>query len=99
MGMFGHHKELFICTSCETIDDFQWRTSGSFFVEVILWILTIYLSILIHWFFLFLGGGYSLWRITSRKVVCRACGSDTKVPLSSPVGQKLTSLDPGSDSK
>jgi hypothetical protein len=93
MGIFGHHQELYICTNCETIDDFRTNTKGSFFAEIFIWIFSFYFSIMTHWSIMLIAIGYSVWRLSSRSVVCSACGSVNKVPLSSPVGQKLTSQD------
>ncbi|MCE5185066.1 MAG: YqaE/Pmp3 family membrane protein [Planctomycetaceae bacterium] len=53
-------------------------TRGSFFIEILLWL-----------FFLLPGLIYSIWRLSSRSVVCRSCGSPNLVPLDSPVGMQL----------
>jgi hypothetical protein len=89
-GIFGHHKDLFICTNCRTVDNFGSATSGSFGIEVAVLIASLILASAIHWSFLFVCIIYSLWRASSRKVVCKSCQSDNKVPLSSPIGQKLS---------
>jgi len=67
-----------ICSQCGTAGDSKTRTSGSILIELVLWCC-----------FLVPGIIYSLWRLSSRKQVCRACGADSFVPLSSPVGQRL----------
>ena len=32
---------------------------------------------------------YSVWRLTTKELVCRTCGSNALVPVFSPVGQKI----------
>ena len=46
--------------------------------EIVLWCLLILPGLI-----------YSLWRVTTRSDVCRACGSSELVPATSPVGKKL----------
>jgi len=51
---------------------------GSFFIELILWI-----------FFLIPGLIYSIWRLTTKALVCPKCKTPNMVPLSTPKGQLL----------
>ncbi|HEY3654015.1 MAG TPA: hypothetical protein VGL34_03415 [Steroidobacteraceae bacterium] len=67
-----------ICSQCGTAGDSKTRTSGSILIELVLWCCFIVPGLI-----------YSLWRLSSRKQVCRACGAASFVPLSSPVGQRL----------
>lgn len=66
-----------ICTECGSRDT-KSHTRGSFLVEVALWLC-----------FLLPGLIYSLWRISTRGQVCKACGSDKLVPANSPKGLRL----------
>lgn len=70
-------KEL-ICATCGTQGKPKLETRGSFFIEVILWLC-----------FLVPGIIYSIWRLTTRRPVCKTCGSNQMVPLSSPAGREL----------
>jgi hypothetical protein len=47
-------------------------------IEIVLWLC-----------FIFPGLLYSLWRLTTRKQVCRECESPDVVPVTSPLGRKL----------
>ena len=67
-----------ICTNCGFIGHPKKVTKGSFFIEVILWIL-----------FIVPGLFYSIWRLTTRYEACPSCGASNMVPLDSPIGQKL----------
>lgn len=67
-----------VCRDCGTVAEPKTRTKGSFWIEVILWIC-----------FLIPGLIYSIWRLSSRSDVCRACGSDRIVPINTPVGRQL----------
>lgn len=66
-----------ICLVCQSIGTKK-KTPGSIFIEIILWL-----------FFIIPGLIYSIWRLSSRKDVCKACGSETVVPTSSPAGSKI----------
>ena len=68
-----------ICTRCGTRDAPTTATSGSIIIEIILWLTFIIPGVL-----------YSIWRLTTRKKVCRACGSTELVPPDSPLGRKLS---------
>lgn len=65
------------CTSCGHIGKPKKKTPGSFFTELLLWIL-----------FIFPGLIYSIWRLTARKKVCSNCGHPTVIPENSPHAKK-----------
>jgi hypothetical protein len=68
--------QLLICTTCGAQTDTpQSRTKGSFVIEIVLWILVIP------------GLLYSLWRQSTRRKVCPACGNATLVPANTPDGR------------
>ena len=67
-----------VCTRCASTGNTRTATPGSFVIELLLWL-----------FFIVPGLMYSVWRITSRKEVCGACGSDQLVPADSPRGRQL----------
>jgi hypothetical protein len=70
-------KEL-ICSACGTAGKPKSHTRGSIFIEIILWLC-----------FIIPGLIYSIWRLTTRRPVCRTCGSTQMVPLTSPAGKAL----------
>lgn len=49
------------------------RTRGSIGMEVVLWVC-----------FLVPGLIYSVWRLTTRRMVCSACGAENIIPVQSP---------------
>ena len=67
-----------ICSKCGTVANPKTRTRGSIWIEIVLWCC-----------FIIPGLIYTLWRLTSREDVCRACGSHELVPLDSPFGRQL----------
>ena len=70
-------KEL-ICSACGTTGKPKTETRGSFVIEVILWLC-----------FLVPGLIYTIWRLTTRGPVCRACEGKQLLPLTSPAGKAL----------
>ena len=67
-----------VCPNCGHYGPTQTKTRGSLLIEIILWIC-----------FIIPGLIYSIWRHTSRKQVCSACGNESLVPADTPVGRKL----------
>src|SRR4051812_1993701 len=66
------------CGDCGTEAIPKSRTSGSIAIELILWLC-----------FLVPGLLYSLWRLTTRRHVCGACGGERILPPDSPMAQKM----------
>ena len=67
-----------VCPNCGHYGPTKTKTRGSILIEIVLWICFIVPGLI-----------YSIWRHTSRKQVCSACGSETLVPADTPVGRKL----------
>lgn len=61
------------CMMCGAEAPTKQHTRGSILIEIILWMM-----------FLVPGLIYSIWRMTTRKNVCSACGADTLIPIESP---------------
>jgi hypothetical protein len=66
------------CARCGTIGVPVAHTSGSFFMEVFLWLLMVLPGII-----------YSIWRLTTRAQVCPKCGSTEIIPIDSPRAQQM----------
>lgn len=63
---------------CAAADGPQKRTKGSFLVEVALWLL-----------FCLPGVIYSIWRLTSKTLICPSCENEkTMIPASSPAARQ-----------
>jgi len=67
-----------ICTTCGAVGYIKSSTPGSTLIELVLWLA-----------FIVPGLVYSLWRLNSRKKVCRKCGSTSLIPVGTPLGQKM----------
>ena len=60
------------CTRCYMVGPSKRHIGGSFFIELFLWLCFFVPGII-----------YSIWRLTTRQQVCRACGSAELVPPTS----------------
>ncbi len=67
-----------ICSDCGNIGFPKKITPGSFFIELILWLMMILPGLI-----------YSIWRLTNRKEGCPKCSGTIMIPLNSPRGKKL----------
>lgn len=67
-----------ICASCGSQAGTKRVTRGSFWIELVLWL-----------FFIIPGLIYSIWRLTTKQTVCRACGQANLIPVDSPMGQAM----------
>jgi hypothetical protein len=67
-----------ICSACGTVAKPKSYMQGSLIVEIFAWCLM-----------LFPGFLYSLWRLTTKRKGCRACGSNEIAPLNTPRGRAL----------
>lgn len=78
-----------ICTACGTVGSAKSVVKGSFFGELLLWVVCLFLMIFFTPFILLFPLGYSLWRLVAREKVCGACGNAPLIPVDSPRGQEL----------
>jgi hypothetical protein len=62
------------CRNCGTTAKPKRLTKGSFLIEVFLWFLLIVPGLI-----------YSLWRMSSKQLVCPACGFPNMIPVDSPL--------------
>ena len=74
---FGGRRQL-ICTECGQVGAPRTHTRGSILIEIVLWLCLLVPGLI-----------YSLWRLTTRQQVCRACGGPTLIPMDSPRGRQL----------
>lgn len=73
----------FICPNCGTRGAPKMRAKGSIGVEIIAWLL-----------FLLPGIIYSLWRLSTKELVCPSCGQPGMIGVSTPKGQQLAAQAP-----
>lgn len=71
-------SKTLLCTTCLHQGAPKSVTRGSFLVEVALWLC-----------FLLPGLIYSLWRLSTRRKACAACGGIALIPLDSPKAVQL----------
>lgn len=71
------------CTDCGSIGESKTVTKGSIWIEVVLWLCFIVPGLI-----------YSIWRHATRHEACSMCGSQSIVPLDTPVGRELTAQNP-----
>lgn len=69
-----------ICSNCGTVGKPKKHTKGSMLTELFLWLLMVLPGIL-----------YSAWRMSTKTMICKTCGSADLLPVNSPRGQKLAS--------
>jgi hypothetical protein len=73
-----HSKGNSVCTTCHFIGNPKKITKGSFFIELILYLFMIVPGLI-----------YSIWRLTTKQLVCPACKNPTMIPITTPVGKEL----------
>lgn len=71
-------KTKYICGNCGSDTNAETKTPGSILIELVLYL-----------FFIIPGIVYSLWRSSSRKKICHACGGHHLLPRNSPFAQQL----------
>jgi hypothetical protein len=76
-----HPRGAMYCTQCGTIDKPKIETKGSLALEIILWLLMILPGVL-----------YTVWRLTTRGPVCKACSSKDLIPPDSPRAKQLRGI-------
>lgn len=69
----GSGKPMY-CKTCGHSGPTKIKTPGNLAIEIVLWLLLIVPGVI-----------YSVWRISTRKPSCTACGSTDLVPPDSPV--------------
>lgn len=84
--MFETHH---ICIDCGYVDTPKKKTSGSFLLEITVWIIMIVIGLASTMWILLLALGFSLFRAASTKNVCRSCLSGNIIPVDSPNGKEL----------
>lgn len=77
------------CLRCHASGEPEWRNSGSFGLECLLWLVALPIGFFFTWWVLLFPGAYSLIRAVSKSLVCKMCGSKELVPYDSPAAQKL----------
>lgn len=77
-SVFSKGDPGLICTVCGEAGSTKTVTAGSILIEIVLWMC-----------FLIPGLIYSIWRLTTRRKVCRSCGAAQLVRVDSPAGRKL----------
>ncbi|MEY2656100.1 MAG: hypothetical protein RLZZ524_3128 [Pseudomonadota bacterium] len=69
---------VMVCTTCGHCGPARTLTRGSLMIELVLWLA-----------FLLPGLIYSIWRLSTRGLVCESCGATALVKPDSPVGRRM----------
>lgn len=72
-----------LCTTCGHVGDPDRVTRGSFWIEILLWLLFIVPGLI-----------YSVWRQSSKFDGCAKCGSTSLIPVDSPVAKQFIQVNP-----
>lgn len=75
-----------VCTQCGYHGPARSHTRGTIALELALWLMFILPGII-----------YSLWRLSTRAMVCASCGATTLVAPESPVGQRALRQEPAQE--
>lgn len=67
-----------VCKDCGTVAEPETKARGTMGMEIVLWLC-----------FLVPGFIYSIWRLNNKYDACPACGSETLLPLDSPMGKQV----------
>lgn len=78
-------KPPLYCRTCGTVGAPKQRVKGSFLLELLLWIGLLVLGLISTLWLLVPAIVYSIWRLTTKALVCSACGSEAIIPVDSPV--------------
>lgn len=93
------HNYMF-CIDCHWQGPTNKKARGTILIEIVLWSFVVIMYLLfggllnmLMWEIIAFAGFlipalmYSLWRLTSRRYICPACGHETMIPNSSPRAQ------------
>ena len=67
-----------ICTVCGSKNNHKKKAKGNIIIEIILWCCYIVPGLI-----------YSIWRISSKRLICLSCGSEALIPENSIIGKKI----------
>jgi len=67
-----------LCTTCGTVGQHKKKAKGSIWIEIIGWLCYIIPGLI-----------YSIWRLTTKRLVCTACGGESLIPEDSVMGKKI----------
>lgn len=73
-----------ICATCGHLGEPERRAVGSFWIELCLWLVGLFL-----WPLLIVALLHTLWRFFARSDACAKCGGKTLLPVDSPIGRSL----------
>ena len=78
-----------VCKSCHSIMIPKSKVRGMFAVELLLWLVGLFLAPATAGVSLIIGLSYSVWRHMNKTQFCPVCGSTEVVPIDTPIGQKI----------
>ncbi|WP_292663274.1 hypothetical protein [Nitratifractor sp.] len=78
-----------VCGNCHSKITPLKKNSGSFVIEIIVWVAALLLAKPTLGLSILIAFGYSVYRFTSAKTVCPVCGSENVLPRQSPAAQAI----------
>ncbi len=79
----------FYCKQCHTTGESKHKYAFNGFVELIVWAVFIPIAITMSWLAIIPAILISIWRISSKQIICGACNSLDIIPTDSPAALQL----------
>ena len=65
-----------LCKACNSYTNPRIKTQGSFLIEIIIWILALFIVAQTAGFSVLVAVAYSIFRLVTKKKLCSKCGSE-----------------------
>lgn len=82
-------KTTHVCLTCSTYVKPVMKKQGLFLIEIIIWILALFLMPSSAGFSVLVAVAYSIFRLLSKKLVCTKCGSSDVALNNTPAAQEI----------
>ena len=82
-------KTTHVCLTCTTYINPVAKKQGLFLIEIIIWVLALFLLPSTAGFSVLVSVAYSVFRLLSKKMVCTKCGSANVVLNNTPAAQEI----------
>ena len=82
-------KSTHVCTKCTASINPVVKKQGLFFIEVAIWVLSLFIVPQTAGVSIFIAVGYSAFRLLSKKMVCSKCSSSAIVLNDTPAAKEI----------
>ena len=69
-------KSTHLCKVCNSYTNPRIKPQGSFLIEIIIWILALFIVVQTAGFSVIVAAAYSVFRLLTKKKLCSKCGSE-----------------------